>query len=114
NCGGVSPGWSFSGVGWWGWGPVSAVEPSPMSCTVAPLALALALAVPGVRPGALPGVPVGSPPAVGVAMFAHPAVAPSAAAETAAASTDLRDTESIVSPCCRCPGTGRASDEETA
>lgn len=31
NCGGVSPGWSGTGAsGWFGCGPVSAVEPSPM------------------------------------------------------------------------------------
>lgn len=31
NCGGVSPGWSGTGAsGWFGCGPVSAVEPSPI------------------------------------------------------------------------------------
>src|ERR671917_509286 len=31
NCGGVCPGSSRSGTGWCGWGPVSEVDPSPMS-----------------------------------------------------------------------------------
>src|SRR3954462_7589212 len=33
NCGGGTPGVSRSGTGWFGCGPVFAVDPSPMSCT---------------------------------------------------------------------------------
>src|SRR4051794_24791760 len=33
NCGGAMPGVSRSGTGWWGCGPVLAVDPSPMRTT---------------------------------------------------------------------------------
>ncbi|GHH70576.1 hypothetical protein GCM10018781_30570 [Kitasatospora indigofera] len=93
---------SFSAFGWFGWAPVSAVEPSPIG-------------VPFTGPP--PGVPGLPPPAVvappepvpGPASDPGPdppeqaVTAPSAAVATVALSMVLREMPVMVSPAARCP-----------
>src|SRR4051794_32843722 len=54
NCGGVCPGSSRWGTGWCGWGPVSAVDPSPMSRPVLSLLSAAGSYLVKPRPSPIP------------------------------------------------------------
>ncbi len=102
NCGGRSPGLSFSGLGWFGCGPVSALEPSPIGVPLgttawagAPVLFWVAF-VPPPEPAGVEPWPEPDPP------LEQAATAPRAAVAAVALSTVLREMLVMVSPGCRC------------
>ena len=109
NCGGRSPGLSFSGLGWFGCGPVSAVEPSPIGVplgttawvgSVVPVCPAFGL-VPE-EECEVESCPEPDP------LLEQAATAPRAAVAAVALSTVLREMLVMVSPGCRSPVVGAA------
>ncbi len=101
NCGGRSPGLSFSGLGWFGCGPVSAVEPSPIGLPL----VGVPLGVVPVPVLAVPVVGAGAGPELEPEAAAEPepppeqaVTAPRAAVAAVAVSTVLREMLPIVSP----------------